>query len=540
MIINFDQNSDYYFQNAITAKENGDYLKSFKYIHEAISKEESSEYTLFLASLYMDIEEYDEALDLAFSLLAEKQNANINDIYLLISKCLLKENMIMDSCEYLALHAEKSSDVIHLQEVSTIISRLQKELSKASKNEELLYITSNKKAEQEQELYQNVEFLLETGRYRLALETLETIEHKNNSKGLNYKARCMYFLEEKGIEELWKILLDTKTADGYVLSDIVKSNFQIERAKDLLLNFESKDNDEILKTIEACIILQDYEMGKSLLKKLCLHPINIKKTFVDCVLEFNLGDKKKAQEILQDILAIHPYLPKGLINDFLNRKKLSIPYDDIPEEMIYGIVKEVEKSFSDHNEFKEKFVTDSSFRKAVQFCLTQPLSQSFVEALVVRIEMFSASTQIFYDFLKKMLLSYKVTPLARIALLKSYIFLEKNFRVKYLSRSFIKQVNLKKLDFVSKEKSPLLWDLWAETYANVLVIDGKFGKNLLDIFKKKLSKLKIAINRYSSEQLIPVLLFLSVDGVIPLEVFAHGFEVDIDELSHIIGELIEE
>ena len=57
MIINFDQNSDYYFQNAITAKENGDYLKSFKYIHEAISKEESSEYTLFLASLYMDIEE---------------------------------------------------------------------------------------------------------------------------------------------------------------------------------------------------------------------------------------------------------------------------------------------------------------------------------------------------------------------------------------------------------------------------------------------------------------------------------------------------
>ncbi len=533
MIINFEQSADFYFHNAIKAKNDGDYRKSFRNCFLALEKEPLPEYRLLLAVLYTEVGEYNEGLEQCFYMLSHRVGELKGEVYLILSKCYAMQNKPVESCYYLSKRAEMDDRSEAFEQIREMLDNLI-----SDEDESPLYTTEKHRTDFRAFVLTDAAKKTALGYYNSAYDLIDKYFDEKDGvpdEAIAIQARCLVGMGR--VDEavpLWDTLLSKDKVDGYILRDIaVLSPERKDKVVELLTSYRSQDDDDIIAAIAACDAIGDYVLAARLLSELKADGVGLDFKYLQtaCAVAFNSGERKRARLYLKELLDIYPYLPGETLSVYFERyRRISISNDYIPREFAKRIVKNVEKYLKNDKEFKSAFLTSSDFRKCVKTLLFVSENTFLIEDVITAV---CDLGKIGIDFLKEIALCYNTSFSAKARAVAALLTKSGKSRIKLVTTDSVKVINAKKPEFQT-EGADIMTEGWSLAYgflAAVGVTSFKAFENAVTQF----IKWQDVFIHYDPFCIAAVLAYLGVERKLPLAVLIDEYAVDAKQVKTILA-----
>ena len=366
MIINFDRSPEEYYRLSRIALDEGEPDRALTYGLKAARGKGTTEYKLSLAEIFLRMERYSEAMDMALEALCYGRGLR-SELYDVLARATSGMGDFYDSLHYIALRAQADGDEEALDAMDEMMEEFESGAPSAPAND--FYVVGKKETEQPSLSLMRATMHLHEGRWREAMETLAEIDEDSEYylEAMIQKIRAQVTggdLDGAAQTAEEAVKRDpTKAYPLYVLTERCHRKEYIP-----LLKGVQGSRQELCCAIAAAESVDAREIAGALADKLVKeNPYSPEAYFTAAAIRFNDGEKEESVDLLKRLFAVCPKYPAGpILRGWGRLRKCTVSFSgEMPPE-VRGILRRYVKSRAKKVEdFVHSILTDEDFRLSV-------------------------------------------------------------------------------------------------------------------------------------------------------------------------------
>lgn len=395
MIINFEQNADFYMDIAESARESGDLRKALRYYKDAVQREPSVYNLTALAIAYQDMNRHEYAVEECFAILSTRRldDEQMSDIYLLLSNSLGRLGHFMQSWYYLSKRADFDEEIEEEEDVKDIFEDIYTKIEESTRPQKLVF-SNEIREKQYAKCFRESANRFIVGDYDGALDYAEKIlpEAACYKDSLMLIAKCHVFKSEIGkAKQCWLKALEINPNEGEAINGLAVFNLEDKKTKKLIKEFNSMREEDIRYIISAACLKNMFNIAEDFADKLLATDYyNPKYHFIKGAVKYNMGEKTEAENIYKEILSVFndKFPVEFMMKSFKRHKSISVMFDNIPPELEHRLVNVMAKEMKLYG-FKTVFMSSMAFRQGVVYVLEKNLDATLASMLLKEMKLWN-------------------------------------------------------------------------------------------------------------------------------------------------------
>ena len=366
MIIKFDRSPEEFYRLSRTAFEEGALERALSYSEKALRGKGSTEYKVSLAEIFLSMERYYEAMDVALDALCHGKGLR-SEIYDVMIRALSETGRIYESVYYVTRKARLEGDDEALDAMDEMMEDWMNEGTELPA-EEGLFLVGEKKKTAPYDLAQAA-MHLHHGNYDEATQLLRGIDP--GSKQYDDAQKMMLRAlarsgDEKGALRVAEEIATRDPKYAFALYYLIVKGGKTEFLP--LLSEVEDDRQDLYFAVAAADHARAYDLSERLAGRLLgAEPYSPEAHFVFAAALKNAGKRAASEDCLKRLFSLYSSYPAEVIlKGWARLKKASVMFSDaMPEEVVRILRRYVRKGASDSSLFVKSLLTDEAFRSAV-------------------------------------------------------------------------------------------------------------------------------------------------------------------------------
>lgn len=520
MIISFEQSPEEYFRLSRIAFGEGALDRALFYGEKAIRGKGTTEYKLSLAEIFLSMERFSDALDLALEVLTYGRGMRA-ETYDILARASGELGFFYESLHYIAKKARYEEDDDTLDAMGEVMEEIVS--AREKEDEKSLFLVGKENRMDEQMRLMSANFALERAEYDEAIRLASAVK-EDSEQYLAARTICLRaYLRKKDNEQAARTaeeILALSPKNAYALYVLV-ARFKRTEYLPAIKDAEGRTGDLYL-AISAAEDCGAHEVAERVAARLLeRNPYTAEAYFVAAAVALNGGNRDKSEDLLKRLLSLYAKYPAQVILKGWRRLKTceATFSDKMPAEVVRILERYVRKRSRDCESFVRSMLTDQAFRASVALILETD------EPIVGRVLTYlgEQNNRQIDAFFAKILLRQGYDLVLKRAILGELLFHKNRGRIPLVQSAFPVAVSCEKpLHFAMY--SPDLQEAYINIYSFVVCMTDAAGVDQVRMLAERCFSLQGG-ERISSEILGAAMLYrLLKEDLVPIAPEVHSEE----------------